>query len=349
MSDGGRRSGKKPSAPAGREAPTPILLLGDAHLARRRLAQIQAETVGDRPGFGCHEVLQGDGVSIEDLSTALRTISLGGTRLVVLRQADKLRDEVQKALADLLQGIAPQTHFVAVAEAFDLRRAGGAAFQAHGRIERLGLGTARDPRESRREILEYIARLGEERGLALESRGREALADYVGGDAGRLAQEIDKLALRFGSAQIGPEEVLDSVGGERARTAFALEGAVRDRRMDRAIAALRAAVAAGERLEVLVGQLASELRALLRARSFLDAGLSEDEAKRAFGGGRGFFVVPRARNYRTPELVRALADLARIDVAAKTGAGAPPARLEHLLVRLGAPRTDSSGAGRRRR
>lgn len=293
--------------------------------------------MGDAPGFGTHEVLQGDRATIEDVATALRTVSLGGTRLVVLRLADKLRDEVQKAMAEILDGIAPRTHFVAVAETIDMRRSLGSAFQSRGRIERLGIGNARDARESRREVLDYVASLAAERGLRLSARGREALGDWVQGDAGRLAQEIEKLALRYGEAPIGPEEVLESVGGERARTAFALEGAVRDRKIDRAIAACRTAIGAGERPEVLVGQLASELRALLRARSLLDAGLSEEDAKRAFGGGRGFFVVPRARNYRGAELVRALRELAAIDIAGKTGTADVPSRLERLLLRLAKP------------
>lgn len=309
---------------------------------RRRLAEIQTETVGAAPGFGTFEVLQGDRTGLEELATALRTVSLGGARLVVLRQADKLRDDVQKAMAELLDGIAPRTRLVAVAEALDMRRSLGAAFQSRGRIERLDLGGGRDARESRREILEFVAALAEESGVHLSGRGRDALTDYVQGDAGRLAQEIEKLALRYGDAEIGTEEVLDSVGGERARTAFALEGAIRDRRIGRAIAACRTAIAAGERPEILVGQIASELRALLRARSLLDSGLSEDDAKRAFGGGRGYYVVPRARNYRRGELTRALRDLAEIDVAGKTGAADVPARIERLLLGLA---TGTSGLG----
>jgi DNA polymerase III delta subunit len=283
-------------------------------------------------------VLQGDRTTVEELATALRTVSLMGTRLVVLRQADKLRDEAQKAMAEILAGIAPRTHFVAVAETVDMRRSLGTAFQSRGRIERLGLGGGRDAREGRREILDFVQALAAERGLRLSPRGREALGDWVQGDAGRLSQEIEKLALRYGDQAIGPEEVLESVGGERARTAFALESAVRDRRIDRAIAACRTGIAAGERPEILVGQLASELRARLRARALLDSGLSEEDAKREFGGGRGYYVVPRARNYRGAELTRALRELAEIDIGGKTGTADVPSRIEALLLRLAASR-----------
>src|SRR4029453_16224711 len=112
---GGARGGGRSESDGGEapEGPRPLLLVGDLHLIRRRLAEIQAATVGDSPGFGTHEVLQGDRATLEDLATALRTVSLGGTRLVVLRQADKLRDEAQKAMGELLGAIAPKTHFVA--------------------------------------------------------------------------------------------------------------------------------------------------------------------------------------------------------------------------------------------
>ena len=38
--------------------------------------------------------------------------------------------------------------------------------------------------------------------------------------------ELDKLALRFGDQKLEPRQVLESLGGQRALTAFALEGAV---------------------------------------------------------------------------------------------------------------------------
>ena len=41
-------------------APTAVLLLGDPVLVSRRLAEIQAATVGAEPMFGAYEVLYGD-------------------------------------------------------------------------------------------------------------------------------------------------------------------------------------------------------------------------------------------------------------------------------------------------
>src|SRR5262249_19615830 len=153
----------------------------------------------------------------------------------------------------------------------------------------------------------------------LEPEATQALVDFVANDPARLVSELEKLSLRFGSAPVGMRQALEGLGGGRALTAFALEGALRERRIGPAIGELRALLRGGERTEVLLGQLAGEIRSLLRARALLDQGLDEEEARRAFGGGRGYFVVPRARGFRRSELERALARLREIDVAAKTG------------------------------
>jgi hypothetical protein len=117
-----------------------VLLLGDALLVDRRLAAIQEKTVGRDPLFGAHEVLRGDRVDADAVVTALKTVSLGGTRLVVIRQAEKLREEVQRELASLLDEVPAGTHVVLVADGPDMRRALFARLRQKGLIERLELG-----------------------------------------------------------------------------------------------------------------------------------------------------------------------------------------------------------------
>jgi DNA polymerase III delta subunit len=266
--------------------------------------------------------------------TAVKTVSPTGTRLVVLRRSDRLRDDVQRGVAALLDEVPAGVHLVLVAAEADMRKTLFAALAKRERVQRLELGAPRDVAGTRRAVIALVERMAGEMSLRLAGPAAEVLADHVGNEPQQLARELEKLSLRYGDAEVAVAQVLDTVSGERSLTAFALEGALRDRRMAHAVAALRRALAAGERPELLVGQIASELRALLRARSLLDSGMDEESAKRAFGGGRGFFVVPRARNYRRAELERALLRLAEVDVAAKTGGTAVPARLESMLLEL---------------
>ena len=317
-----------------------MLLAGDGLLVDRRLAEIQAKSVGANPAFGAFELLQGDQATLEDVMTAVRTFSPTGRRLVVLRRADRLREDVQKALGGALDEIPEGAQLVLVALEPDMRKTLFAALAKRGAVEHLEVGNARDVAGTRRALIALAGKMAREQALRLGAGAAETLADHVGNEPQTLAREIEKLALRFPDREVGPHEVLDTVSGERSPVAFALEGAVRDRRVGHAIAALRGALNQGDRPELLVGQIASELRVLLRARALLDSGMDEESAKRALGG-RGFYVVPRARNYRRAELERALGALAEVDVAAKTGGSAVPARLEKVLLDLRPPRATS--------
>jgi DNA polymerase III delta subunit len=322
-------------------APGSVLLLaGDGLLVDRRLAEIQAKSVGASPAFGAFELLQGDQATLEDVMTAVRTFSPTGQRLVVLRRAERMREDVQKALAAALDEIPQGAQLVLVATEPDMRKSLFATLAKRGAVEQLELGSARDAAGTRRAVIALAGRMARELSLRLGAGAVEALADHVGNEPQLLAREIEKLALRYPATEVGPEQVLDTVSGERSPVAFALEGAVRDRRVAHAIAALRSALDGGDRPELLVGQIASELRALLRARALLDSGMDEESVKRTLGG-RGFYVVPRARNYRRTELERALRALAEVDVAAKTGGSAVPARLEKVLLDLRPPRATS--------
>jgi DNA polymerase III delta subunit len=282
-------------------------------------------------------VLHGDQADLETVVTAVKTVSPSGRRLVVLRRAERLRDDAQRGLAAILDEIPPGTTLVLVASEPDMRKTLFAALAKRDLVRRLELGAPRDAAGTRRALIALIDTMAGELGVRFAPRAAETLADHVGNEPQLLARELEKLALRYGAEPVSAEQVLDTVSGERSLTAFALEGALRDRRVAHAVAALRRALAQGERPELLVGQIASELRALLRARAMLDAGMDEESAKRAFGGGRGFYVVPRARNFRRRELERALCELADADVAAKTGGGAVAARIEAVLLGLRAP------------
>lgn len=311
-----------------------VLLTGDPFLVDQRLAELQRLVVGERPAFGALETLQGDRIDAMSLSVALQTMPPAPQRLVVLRRADRMKDELQRQLLDLLDGVPRQTTLAILAEAPDMRRALFAGLKTRGRVEACEIGGGRDVRKNRQELLQLARAIAGSRGLDLAPDALELLVDHVQTDAGRMSSEIEKLSLRHGDARVTSEQVVESIGGERALTAFAFENAIRERRLDRAIAELRRAFAQGERAEVLVGQLAGELRSLLRARALLDAGMDEASAIRAFGGGRGFFVVPRARAHRRRDLLRALHALAELDVDSKNGATASAQRLERLLAQL---------------
>ncbi len=323
------------------------LLLGDAVLVDRQLEKIQKDWVGESPMFGALDVLYGDKTDIEEISTAIRMVSMTGRRLVVLRMADRMKDDLQRDVLELCADVPGDTRLLLLAQAPDLRRSLFAALKKANCIETVG-PQKKDMRKALPEWKDLLRKLCAEKSLKLEAEAAEAVLQHVIGDTGRLESELEKLSLRFGSDPVSHEAALLSLGGDKARTAFALSGALRDRRMGRALVELRTALAQGVATEVVIGELAGEVRALLRARALLDQGLSEADAKKAFGGGRGFFVVPKARNYRGPELEKILHELSRIDVRSKVGIPPVPP-LESLFLSIGQRKLLAGTAGRSQR
>ena len=264
---------------------------------------------------------------------------LANARLVVIRNVERLRDDGLEALTAALGKVPPGARVVLTATALDLRKGAQSRLAKAASLERVEVGGGRDAGAARREILALIGQLCAERRIRLDREAADTLVDLVKGDAGRIASELDKIALRFGEEPVDAEQVKDSFAGERPLSAFGLATAIRERKIAQAIGEMRRSLAANQPLEVLLGQIAGEVRALLRARSLLDGGLSEEAAKRAFGGGRGYFVVPQAKRYRATELMHALEELGQIDLAAKTGGGDATVLLEKWLIDLRAPRS----------
>jgi DNA polymerase III delta subunit len=320
------------------------LLIGDPVLVGRQLASIQKDWVGEDPLFGALDTLYGDRADIETIATAVRMASLAGRRMVILRMVDRLKDDVQRELLLLCPDVPDDTRLLLVAEAPDLRRTLFATLKKAGCIEAVGPQT-KDARKALPEWKSLLSTLAAEKGLKLAPDAAEVVLEHVIGDTGRLENELEKLSLRHGKERVEVAEALLSLGGERVRTAFALSGAIRERRMGRAMVELRRALGQGAPPEVLIGEMAGEFRALLRARSLLDEGMGEAAAKKAFGGGRGFFVVPKAKNYRHLELRAMIQELARIDVGAKRGVD-PKAPLEALFLQIGQRRLIGPRSGR---
>jgi len=320
-----------------------LLLTGDGALIARRLEEIQVATVGREPPFGSHEVLHGDNADLEAVATALGTLSLGGTRLVVLRAADRLREEAQRGVLDLLDRIPAGTVFVLIAETADMRRSLFAALAKRGALERLEAQSAE----------QFVGQAARELSLRLEPAAAAAIAEHLGADASRILNELEKLRLRFGDERIDVAGALATIGGERSIAEFAFSNALRARDIGRAIGILRRGRLQGERIEMSIGLIASQLRTLLKARAMLEKGLSEAAAIAALGGYSARYAVAAARNYTVRELTHAIAGLAEVDLAAKTGGGDAIAKLERLLTSLvrrpgvGSAEPARSGAGGR--
>ena len=166
--------------------------------------------------------------------------------------------------------------------------------------------------ESARRVAQDLAR---ERGLKLGVSELGLLVESLGADAGRIAAEIEKLALYVGSGrQVTAEDIAALVPNAQATTIFALVNALGRGDRKRSLDSLDTLLREGEYLPLALSFLATQFRLALAAH---DAGLRNSQ---------------QILGWATREGVRMWRD--RADQVAATVAAFPKPKLERAVTKL---------------
>jgi DNA polymerase-3 subunit delta len=160
--------------------------------------------------------------------------------------------------------------------------------------------------------VELVQRTARELGLALEPAAAEALSDAIGSDSGRLASELEKLALYVGDGAIKAAAVAALVGSQ-ATNALQVGDALLAGKPAEAVALVDALLAANEPALRIVATLCGQIRGWLWVTLLDQKGESDVNA------------IAKAAGIGNPK---------RIYVMRKQIRGRPPARFLTLLRQL---------------
>jgi DNA polymerase-3 subunit delta len=164
----------------------------------------------------------------------------------------------------------------------------------------------------------------------------DALIEIVGTDAGRLANEIEKLALYCGSRKtIAVEDIEQLCGPTAERSVFLMNDLIAEGKTDQALQTLETLLRTDRSAEyTMVGVLAFSLRRLLKARSLADAGYNESQILQACGiyPGLAERFLGQFRRFTVAKLRKLLNELTETDLASKTGLGDVKLNLEKFIV-----------------
>ncbi len=251
-------------------------------------------------------------------------------RLVVVRQADKLKADTLAALADYLADPSPTTCLVVEAPKVDMRKS------AFAKIKKVGKVVECRPLYQN-QLVPWIAARVRGMGLQIRPEAAQFLANYTGPDLGALAAELEKAATYAGGGVIDEEAVSETVGAGRVHTVFELTDALGDRRPKAALTALGTLLAAGEAPLKVQAIIARHYRLLWRAREARGRG----DLARLLG------VAPflakklsaQAARYSDRELTACVARFTRIDLDLKGGASSPRRVLEDEVFQLSRRKT----------
>lgn len=282
------------------------------------------------------DVLLGSETAGVDLITRCRTVpAFSARRVVLLKEADRLRPEAWESLLAYLESPAPTTCVICVADKLD------PADRRLQRIEQVGkvlrFAPPRNEEERQRRTERWINERVKGQGKSLTAEAQMFLLTLLGPDLLPLAQEVDKLCLFVGERQeIDLEAVEALVGHGRVRGIFELTRAVGHRDLEGAVSCLRDLLERGEEPLRILGMLARQIRLLLRAKELLAESRPPGELSRLLGIPRAFLseILEGAKMTSVARLEEGLVRLHNLDRALKSSGKGQPLSLELAVIDL---------------
>jgi DNA polymerase-3 subunit delta len=188
------------------------------------------------------------------------------------------------------------------------------------------------------DLQRWLASEAQRLGKTLDRAAGELLASRAGSDLSTLAGHLDKLAAHAGTrGGITADEVRALVGAHEEREVYELALAAASKDGPKAFRILRALLAAGEAVQVLLWKLAWQYRKIAEAKKLLLAG------RRRFEVTSQLQITYYADEFlrlvdahSLPELLAKHGELLKADLALKTSGGSETAILESLVCRLSA-------------
>lgn len=269
-------------------APVCVLFGEEPLLKQESLDRIRAAVLSGEDGELSISKFDGQQADVRAVFDELATVSMfgGGRRMVVVEDADTFVTKHRTRLEDYCEK--PRAASVLVLDVSSWP----ATTKLYKKIAQIGLqvncnlpkGKWGDDADAEK-VLDWLHDRAKSRHSAKLGNGAgELLFEIVGPHLGRLDQELAKLALlaktetkqqKSDEASISRELVEQSVGGWRAKTAWAMIDCVLEGNASEAIVQLDRLLLAGEEPIALLAMMAGSLRRMAAATRILEQGEHE--------------------------------------------------------------------------
>lgn len=278
------------------------------------------------------EIFYGDESDPGDIISRARSVPfLAENRLIIVRRTENIRAEALEKFLPYLESPSESTCLIFVAFKTDFKRKFYKKMKSMGRA--VNFADLRD-----NQIIPWIKGAAGDIGLKIDPRACAYLLQIVGNNLRELHSELEKLYLRYGESEIGPDEVRELVIHSRMYTIFELMNAVSIRSGASSLQIL------GRFLEEedkwagplrLMGMLNRQIRILLQTKIIMERGGGAKEVaeklRLPYFSARQF--SEQSGHWSAGELEKGLRLLHEADGRLKTGYRARPI-LENLFLSL---------------
>ncbi len=264
---------------AGRIART-YLVLGEALPLVDRAVQRIFEAVKPQLGpvaFNHGRFRATDAEAVRVFEAARTLPMMGAVRLVELRDLQEAPSAVWEGLLAWLERPASTGVVLAVGTGFPKVEKGGSNWASRVKAA-LGDGVLVTLGTSDVPPVQFVIEVAEARGKSIDFRDAERVVALVGGELGRLHQEVEKLADYVGAAGTIDATAIDAATSMLAEAEiWDLTGAIARRDVDRALGTLHRLFEGGEEAHRLFAMVGWQVRELVKAAELLRAGVPDKE------------------------------------------------------------------------
>jgi len=315
----------------------PIYVLGGDEPLQVQEARDAIRAAARRAGFDERVVLNVEsGFDWGTLKSYADSLSLFGDKRVidVRLSSGKPGEAGARALRDYAAAPAADNLLLVTMDKFDRS---STTTQWYKALDGAGVAIRTFPVDAR-QLGNWIRRRAAERGVRLPADAAEALGERVEGNLLACAQEIDKLHMLHGEAELGLDDVLRSVADSARFDVFDLVDSALAGATARSVRILRGLREEGVAPPLVAWALTREIRALSRMAADMAEGAGSDQviAKHRVWEKRRALVSAALRRHPPPVWLDILGRAARADRIAKGGApGRPWDALEELALAMG--------------
>lgn len=314
---------------AGRVDPL-YLFLGPERFLRRESIALLTATVDEafRPfNFDAFSAAEHDLETIFDVARQVPMMS--ARRLVVVRDAESLREGSQEALEGYLKAPVDSATVVFVADALDQRKKSSTALTK-------SCTTVSFAQLSESDAARWVEARVKQLGARIDRPAIGAVVDLAGTELTRLSVEIEKLVSHAGAGTIDVPSVRSLIARSREHQVWDLTDAILARDRARAIRVVVRQLDAGEDPLGLLGLLASTYRKMLVAKELMlrKAPAAEVQAAVKLPPWKMSEFNTQVRRVSADAIVRGLLRMDEVDAAIKSSVGTPRLQLEILVCEL---------------
>jgi len=321
-----------------------LYLILDEFLSAEEIAKLRA-SYGDPSLADLNSVfLDGQRVSLGELQAAADALPfLADRRLVVVRRllarfstrgeqkerAGKGSPSVEERFAEYLNQIPPTTDLVLVEESeIDSR---SVLYRA---LRSAGATIIAPPDLKSGELVKWVQRRARHKGSRLAPGVAEKLVDEIGVDLRALDQELEKLSLYCGQAEVQEADVARLVTASRTTSIFAMVDALGIRNHRQVVSILHDLLQEGEQPLKILALIARQWRLLVEAKELreMGGGPAEVASRLRVAPWQARKLLGQERSFSREELKALYRALLDTDVAIKTGQVEPVLGLDLFVA-----------------